>query len=312
MKRYGIFISLVILVLSLPLCGFLSFAAPDMAMDTTKHHIYKCVNVAELVGDTAAARQKYENDYLLVTGLYEGTKTEGFSIMDSSRHSLICTVKAGVNIGLGSYSHGDSIGVYGKCTFDLGGNMRLSDAEKIIKAPVTASDEVYFTIDGKSYDKSRSLSRSVVTFDYVIPPLWEGAEINIKEAGLGTIEGYQYVLNSLTDKDVPPESFFVCYFDKKLLVNPGYISLERKVQQAVIKNITGGSPGWPHNVLTYYGQRYACYSERYNTPLGDGYHAEYIFVPDGGRGMLMMLYVYRETHAIDDVMYTARFAHAAR
>ena len=316
MRRYSRYLSvLLILVISSGLCGFAWPTTLDIAADTDKHHVYQYITVDELIRsyeiDAQITRDSLNGKYLLVSGIYENTDGTTFNITTSDYKSLKCVIKDGVYLDLSRYKfREDVIAVYGRFSFTLSGEMQLGDAEKIIPRPV-ATESMYFTLDGTSFDTATAVERTLSEgrIKYCIPSGWEKIEYNIKENDLGIIDGYQYTLNKLSPGDDVPESLFVCYFDKNLLANSAYITKEDKVEKAIINNITG-SPGNPYKPLfpNYYGAKYTYYLSKYTDAFDQkGYHAEYIFLPDADRGMVMYLYIYREPKHLSDVLMIMRF-----
>jgi hypothetical protein len=112
--------------------------------------------------------------------------------------------------------------------------------------------------------------------------------------------------------DPEPELLFICYFDKKLLKEQGDVAHKaRDTEKAIVKNIEGKVTGFfpSKTAYTYYGSTYKYYLGKYSDPaqLGRGYHTEYVFQEDGDRGIIVLLYVYREEKHLSDVMFAARF-----
>ena len=131
---------------------------------------------------------------------------------------------------------------------------------------------------------------------------------NIVLSGLGTMEGYQYCLNEIDSQSVQPESLFVCYFENdKHLLRTSDKSETDLIERAIVKNILKKDPGASlTKKQTYYGTGYHYFQDAYRTALGQNYHAEFVFQPDGTRGMVVYLYVYREKAHLDQVMLTMR------
>ena len=182
------------------------------------------------------------------------------------------------------------------------------------KKPVVRSSEIYFTLDGSSFDKAGASERKLKNgrVKYYIPGDWIKIEADIKATELGIIEGYQYVLNKMPGNisDVP-ESLFVCYFDKNLLKNTSDIKNTEQVEKAIIQNINpdekiGQFPS--ANVNTYYGAKYQYYSGKYQRGVGQAYRTEYVFQADGEKGIVMFLYLYpNDNKYLSDVLFTTRF-----
>lgn len=310
---------LLLLVTVTALCGF-AFAGSNIAADTETYHVYKYVTADDLLtlysANRANAKSRYADQYLLISGRFENSTKDSFNIMNSSNVSLRCDIPKNTYIDLSQYRFNESIvAVYGKCTFvPISDEIRIV-AERVILQPRVISSDTYFTIDGSSFDRSAASEQTLADgrVRYYIPPAWHKIETRINTGGedsLGNIDGYQYQLNLLPGGSAEPESLFVCYFDKKHLSNVDQIRLTNKVEKAIIDNISGHSSSFNFSRRnTYYGRKYDRYFGKYNDELdaGKGYRVEYIFEPDGDRGMVMYLYLYRETRHLSDVMFTMRF-----
>lgn len=315
-NTYRIIAVMIILIISIQLCGFATIK-PDIAIDTEKHHVYKHITAEDLLSELSAdkknAQNKYKNQYILLSGLFESADSNGnsFSIINSKYESINCVFEKKLNIDTSDYSFMDKVAVYGKCTFSFG-KIKFTDVKKIMTAPVVRSTEVFYTLDETSFEKSTSLERTLNEgkVKYYIPSKWKDIEVNISEQGIGSIEGYQYVLNNTPgSSDAVPESFFICYFDKKLLKESADIKNTDSVEKAIIENIDGSVGKFPsYKVNTYYGVNYQYYLGKYTDAMetGKGYHTEYVFQSDGDRGIIMYLYLYRDAKHISDVMITTR------
>ena len=176
---------------------------------------------------------------------------------------------------------------------------------------------MYYLSDGSSIDKNRMTARTLRngSVSFRIPAAWKGVEHSIKDEELGTIEGYQYVLNQLPgNTDTVPESFFVCYFDNEnKLANTDDRKETKLIEKAVINNISGEGNADSfryRDVTTYYGAKYDYYVGSYTDAaavVNNGYHVEYIFQRNGDDGLVMYMYVYKNAKHLSDVMLVTRF-----
>ena len=310
----------LMLICCMSLCGAASLfgdISGEIVMSTENQHIFRYVEAGRLIDlyySNLNEAKKYDGSYVLVSGRFENGTATTVNIMDSEYQSIVCTFKKGI-----TPDDQSMIAVYGLCRIGSDG-IRIVDAEKISSPPSpdkVMSDEVYLALDGSVFDMASAEERSISggKVKYKISPALAAVESDIKDSGIGYIDGYQYVLNALDNGDNAAESLFVCWFDKSLLDRESDITKRPKeVEQAIVKNISGSvSVPYPKSWfnqydLTYYRKQYRYYRSKYNTPLdGKGYHAEYIFIPKGSEGMIMLLYVYREPVHLSEVMFVARF-----
>ncbi|MBQ5311084.1 MAG: hypothetical protein ILP19_03460 [Oscillospiraceae bacterium] len=313
MKKSGTAVSsLLILSVCVFLCAF-AFPSANIAADISTNHVYTYITAEKLLreysNDPGGARGRYNGQYMLVSGRYENFSSNNFNIMDSSYGSLVCENARGVSFDFSPYEFNVSmIAVYGRCSFGaFGDSVRLTDVVKVVPLPVVTSDNIWFTEDGASFDLDTAENR-IVKYVYSVPPSWKSIETNIKEGGLGSIDGYRYELNRLPGGSDDPEMLFVCWFGEDKLVNRAHITTrQRDVEKAVIDNISGNSSTFSRYIRTSdRGTTYHYFIGKYTSPLDmKGYHAEYIFCPYDD-GMVMYLYIYRETRHMSDVMFLIR------
>ena len=324
MKKKRLFSLLPVLPMLLLLCGF-SFYNTTVMIDTQKNPVYEFIYaddiLSDFAGDAYSAESRYKYGYYLVSGKIESISERGdsFNLYGTSvtNDHMICSVPRDLRTEALSLSAGETVGVYGQVTVGLIDKMVHIEVDKIAAVPSGAKTGVFFLSDGKRVDKSsmnkRSLNNGRVNF--IIPPAWKEVEHSITKEGLGTMEGYQYVLNALPgSKDSTPESFFVCYFDNASRLENADDKRETKlIEKAVINNISGegsGDSARTRDVLTYYGAKYNYYIGSYTDALAagkNGYHAEYIFQKNGDEGLIMYLYIYKDAKHLSDIMLVTRF-----
>lgn len=309
-KKYRVLFALLILVLSVQLCGF-SFGA-SIAIDTKKNPIYSYVTADKLTAEFSKDNKltKYKNQYIVLSGLFESSNNKSFTITNSNYESIACKYKKNSGVDISGFDFKENVAVWGKCTVSFG-KIKITDVRKVTKAPAVRSAETFFTLDGTFLDKSDSLERTLNggRIKYYIPSSWETIEKNIVENEIGEIDGYQYVLNKIPGcENEVPESLFVCYFNKDRLAHHDDIKKTNKVEKAIIENIEGSVGIFPTTIqTTYYNAKYQHYCGIYTDQI-DNYSTEYVFQTDGDRGIIMYLYLYRESDAkhLSDVMLITR------
>lgn len=315
-KKHNILAVIIMLVTALTLSSFTLFNS-SVEIDTAANRVYNYITAEKLLNDfskdSKSAQAKYNNKFVLLSGLFESSDNKGLSVMDENFKAVSCTFDKNITSNL-KFSFKDNIAVYGKisCTF---GKPELTEVRKVIDAPVVRSSDIYYTLDGTVFDKSASVERTLNNgrIKYYIPSGWKKIEADIAQNDLGIIEGYQYVLNKTPgNTSEVPESLFVCYFDKELLKTTSDIKSTEQVEKAIISNINpdekiGTFPS--ANITTYYGARYQYYSGKYQRGAGQAYRTEYVFQPDGDNGILMFLYLYpNDNKYLSEVILTTRFA----
>ncbi len=310
----------VILILS----GF-GFSNVSVKVDTEKNRVYEYVSVDELLSDFAknanSAEDKYKGGYYILTGKIDSVSEKGDRIdivgFSSADNSLICSLPRELRSEALTYKVDDSIGVFGKVTVDfLDKEIRIKP-DKLGSIPTAIKKGSFYLLDGTHIDKNDMTKRTMNngTISFSIPSAWKEIEIPIVENGLGTIEGYQYVLNKLPgNTDTVPESFFICYFDNaSKLENTDDKKETALIEKAIINNISGdgkGDSARTKDVYTYYGPKYNYYIGSYTDALdmgNNGYHVEYIFQKNGNDGLVMYLYLYKDAKHLKDIMFVTRF-----
>lgn len=315
---------LLIIPMMLFFCGFL-FEDVSVLVDTKKNHVYEYISADDIFADFAedwdSAKKEYKDGYYIVSGRIEDISKKGdtINIYGSSVRDdhIICSCPKELRSESIKFKSNDGIGVYGKITFSLFDKNIHINAERIVSAPGGVKKGVFYLLDGNKIDKNsmriRTLNNGSVV--YKIPTVWEEVEHSIDKDELGTIEGYQYILNQLPGSTVTvPESFFVCYFDNESkLENKDDKKETELIEKAIINNISGegkGDSARTKKVNTYYGAKYNYFVSSYTdalNALNNGYHVEYIFQKNGDDGLVMYLYVYKDAKHLSDVLFLTRF-----
>lgn len=323
MKKMQKFIALILAFSMCLLMTASMFKTTEMALDTTKNIVYQNENLEYFLIRRAASQDSakaiYQNGYYVFLGTIRSKNSDNKKLTlgelnDSSLDVLSCSVtNADVRRSLSDISVGNTVKAYGKLNVGiLDGEWELV-IDRIEKTQETElSRTAYSLLNGTTLDTEKMIKRSLAVkdghVDYLIPKDWQGVEKNIVLSGLGTMEGYQYCLNEIGNQSVHPESLFVCYFEnEKHLLRSSDKNETDLIEKAIVKNILKKDLASSFTkVQTYYGASYHYYQDAYRTALGQNYHAEFVFQPDGTRGMVVYLYVYREKSHLDQVMMAMR------
>lgn len=323
-KRLTVILFSISVVIAL--CGASWFDSAKVTIDTENNRVYRYHTVDKVMeafaADANAAKEKYQEEYVLLSGKIAKIEKNGKNIevsgLEKTTDTIVCSYDKSLQASASEYKVNDSIALYGKLSVGFFDKKVHLNVEKIVQIPEEIkSDEVYFLLDGTFFDKADA---EKITLDeghvaYYIPRTWTGEEIqhNIIEEDLGIIEGYQYVLNKIPgETGSVPESLFVCYFDnQKLLADYQNDSDEtEQIEKAIVANILGEVKSFPtKEVRTYYGAEYTYYAGVFKNALetGTGYHTEFLFQKDDKDGIVMILYVYKDTKHLGDVLFLSRF-----
>lgn len=306
------------------LCG-LGFNNVTVLVDTENNYVYEYISADDVLidfnKDKGAATSRYENGYYIVSGKIGSISKKGDTIDISGSsvtdNHIICSCPKALRSEALKFKVGDGIGVYGKITVDLIDKDIHIVAEKFVSDPRGVKSGSFYLLDGKNINKNSMITRTLNNgkIRYRIPAAWKDVEHSIAEAGIGTIDGYQYVLNHLPGAtDTVPESFFVCYFDNaSRLENADDKNETELIEKAIINNISGegkGDSARTSDVTTYYGAKYNYFIGSYTDVLdagNNGYHVEYIFQKNGTDGLIMYLYIYKDAKHLSDVFFVTRF-----
>jgi hypothetical protein len=300
------------------------FDGAKVTVDTQNNKVYQYRTADEIISefkaDKKSAKEKFNGQPVLLTGQVKNVGKDGKSIEVTGLNSTTLTIECSMGKELRStaktYQAGTAIALYGIVEVGLITSDINLDVDKITTKPVSAlSSDMYYLLDGKEYNKRNATKVTMNNGDveYYIPSTWANDKIqhSVKDENLGTMEGYQYVLNKLSPTDPVAASLFVCYFDNSAqLAFAGDSDETKLIEKAIVENILGSVGIFPtKKVDTYYGAEYNYYDGVYKNPLeaGDGYRCEFIFQADGEDGIVVMLYVYREAKHVDDVLFLTRF-----
>ncbi len=315
---------MMVLLFSTLLCGFI-FHSSEMTLDTEKNIVYQKDTVDKILEDFSSnhdfSKDKYNKTQVVLLGkLSEIAKKHNAVTLVSVSGTQTGTVKcsssdADVIACIETLSVGDVVKVYGEFSISLIGSHLTMEVSKIEKTTDDAvSGPCFSLLNGKTMDREKMFVRTLAgdKITYYIPEAWLEAEYLIADNELGSIEGYQYRLNEIpSSAAVQPESFFVCYFDNKLLKKSSDKSKTELIERAIIANILKKNPDsldkFPaKKVNTYYGARYQYYQDAYQDILGEGHHVEFVFQPVDTEGIIVYLYVYSDANHVDDIMFLMR------
>ena len=323
MNRKRITAILITLCMCLSFIGAGWFSGAKVVVNTEENKVYQYRTADEIISDfktdSKAAKEKYDNQPVLLSGKVEEVGKDGKNMeitgLNNTSLSIECTYSKELRSIAKTYQAGTGVALYGTLEVGLLGKVHL-DVDKITTKPASAlSSDMYYLLNGTEYNKRNatkvSLNQGYV--EYHVPSSWVNDKIqhNIKAEKLGTMEGYQYVLNKLNPADPVPESLFVCYFDNNTQLAYASDANETKlIEKAIVENILGSVGIFPtKKVTTYYGTEYNYYDGIFKNAMeaGEGYRCEFIFQADEDDGIVVVLYVYREARHVEDVVFLTRF-----
>lgn len=307
----------------LTLCGAGWFSTTKVVIDTENNYVYKRCTAEEILAEFSAggkaARDKYQGAPVLLSGKVVSVGSGGKSMVIGANNNR-STMEAGYDKSLRAvakqYASGDTVALYGRMVVNIFNNDIYLVVDKFTEVPAAVtSNDMYYLLDGTAFDRQNAtrVTLNKGSVEYCIPTAWTGKNIQhkVKEENLGTMEGYQYVLNKLNPSDPTPESVFVCYFDNKTQLGyPGDAGETKLIEKAIVENILGSVGVFPSKkVNTYYGAEYNYYDGVFKSALesGEGYRTEFVFQADGEDGIVVILYVYREAKHLKDVLFLTRF-----
>lgn len=330
MKKHKYIFLLILVLNSFLFTGAGLFAKTTVALDTETYKTYANINVDTLLsiksenskGSNAELKEKYDNTYCAILGTVKEIKSKKVMISSDNYPELAITCAAEKKDTISTFSKGDKVVVYGKLTLDLSKNLEMK-IDSINKVNYDSLDEhAYSTKNGNlviSHDEmyDRELGKGKVKFH--IPESWLSVEHNLIDEKLGDLEGYQYRLNEVNNKNELAQSFFVCYFDiDKYVIDKDRRSEFNNIELAIIRDILQKDDlkKYPvKTVTTYYGDKYKYYKDSFEKDGGmDKYNAEFVFREVGKEGIVVFLYIYttraEDNDAKEEIMMTMRLMEA--
>ena len=302
----------LLMVFCLALCGAGWWNKTKVVIDTESNRVYRYCVAEDVITD----QKGYREVPILLTGEITAMDRNGKRI--TLEDSISCACDQEIRSEVLKYKVGEKIALFGWVVEDWFNRDISFETVKVGRIPTDIrSDEMYYLLDGTSFDRKNATKVTLHEGDveYYVPTAWSGEKIqhSITEEKLGIIEGYQYTLNKLEPSETEPESLFICYFDNEaLLENANDADETELIEKAIVENILGsiGAGKFPSKeVKTYYGADYDYYIGSFKSALemGNGYHTEFVFEADGEDGIVVILYVYKNTGHLSDVMFVTRF-----
>jgi len=324
MVKKRITASIAMFFACLILCGAGWFNTTKVTVDTENNYVYEQCTADEVLSQFATnsktAKTKYQQMPVLLTGKVVNVDSDGTDLvvtgMNSATASMECSYDKTLRSGMKQYKAGDTITLYGHISAGIfTGELSLKVDKIAGSTGAVRSVGMYYLQNGSSFDMRDAVKETLHNGDveYYVPSSWMGKEIrhNITEENLGTMEGYQYVINKLGASDPVPESVFVCYFDNSTQLGYAGDAGETKlIEKAIVENIIGSVGLFPtKKVTTYYDAENNYYDGVFKNALeaGEGYRTEFIFQADGEEGIVVVLYVYKEAKHVDDLLFLMRF-----
>jgi len=324
MRKKKVLAVLLAIFACISLCGAGWFGGSKVVVDTENNLVYQYRTADEIVSEfksnQKAAKSKYNNQPVLLYGKVVSVDKDGKNIvvtgLNNSSLTIECTCEKSLRSTAMAYQPGTRVTMYGSIVVGILSGDLYFTVDKITQLPESAlSSDMYYLLDGTAYNRQNATKVTLNNGDveYYIPSTWDNEKIrhSIKDENLGTMEGYQYVLNKLSPTDPVPESLFVCYFDNNAqLAYAGDSDNPKLIEKAIVENILGNVGIFPtKRVSTYYGAEYNYYDGVFKNALeaGEGYRTEFIFQADGEDGIVVVLYVYREARHVKDVLFLTRF-----
>ena len=320
-RRYGI---AVLAAFLLALGGFVSYAKSSMALEPSEKVVYQNIEAETILQaydfDANGSELLFNGKYYVVWGKITGMTSSHtrFFLTDMDGESgltLSCTAKQTVS-ELASLEAGDSVKVYGKIVINTWPEKTLSlDVQRVeLAVGSPASLSTYSLLDGTTRSKDSMKERTIGDGDFVyyIPEAWTAVEYS-----LPNVPGYQYKLNNLSGKGTA-ESLFLFYVDSSYLNRPGDIGKTDQVQKAIIRNILKNNnlsirPDYSildsdirsSEIKADYCD-FTGYSGWYKDPNHHNYRVEFLFFPDSGDGVRVLLYVYNTGEHVNDILFLMR------
>lgn len=325
MKKKKFLVVILVLCVCFSLCGAGWFNNTKVVIDTENNAVYQYCTadtiISAFVKDSKVARKDYQDAVVLLSGKVKSIGKDGKNMVlvgaNNTALTIDCSYAKELREVALAYKVGESVALYGKIKLNIFDNNIHLKAVKIVEVPTAiSSNEVYYLLDGSSFDKTKSKKITLNNggVEFYVPSSWVNQDVqcDILAGEIGTMEGYQYVLNKLGSGDSVPESFFVAYFDNQKQLSDYLNDSDETelIEKEIVENILGSVGSFPSKeVDTYYGSEYVYYIGSYKTifDTGTGYHTEFIFQADGEDGIVVMLYVYKEARHLSDVLFVSRF-----
>ncbi len=315
---------------ALLLCGSGWFLPAKMVLDTDAKKVYLDITAKKLIEaydrDKKSIKNNNSHGCYAVWGTVDEVKRNTIFLTDEgnrSRTRVSCSTSShAVADSFSKLRPGDRIKVFGKVTEGIGNKSLNIGIDKVleIKDPdAEAGEGSYSMTEGNYTFRKSDLYRknlSDKSVSYYIPRSWTGKDVEYRiEGDLGTIDGYQYRLDEISQKNPYAESFFVCCVNIEEFFAINDRGDTKLMEEAVIRDILGDVKIYPvKTVNTYYGPKYKYYQDGFTLSTGDRYQTEFVFQEIDEKRILMFLYVYntlsKNNTNLNDVMSVMYFAEA--
>ena len=308
---------------SLILSGSIFFDDAAVTMDTESHPVYQHVSADRILQDferdAMAAKDLYQGNYYIIYGKIS-SKSSGKVLVNGIdrefERALVCKAEDQILYDkLTPLQEGDTVKVYGRLVTNFFNGEPSLLADDILKTDTTTAFNTVYTASDGSIVNTDDMDLRILgdgAASYYIPASWQAVEHNLKNEGLGKLDGYQYRLNETEDKAAYAESFFIGCVAKSDLVSINDLGDDRGLEAAIAADILGKdslSGKYPvKTVNTYYGLTYRYYQDIFETSGGDRLNTEFIFQDTGDDHLLIFLYVYRDLRHLDEIMTVLRLA----
>ena len=270
------------------LCGFGFWNKTELTLDTEARRIYECCSADSVIryflANRDAAKEKYDEGYFRILGIIgeKSKNNKSFKIRATNIQNTMTinckTSKKDIINCIGELAVGDKVNVYGKISVRIGGEVEISIDRVVVSDVEKVYNNIYaLTQDDFEIDKSTMYKNTLGDGKIAcyIPSEWKTVEKNINKENLGTIEGYQYNLNNISDYDdqeVVPECLFVTYFDNsQFLKKTSERGETEKIEESIIRNLLDISDTNADLSIkrknSYYGAKYHYYQFLYDMLL---------------------------------------------
>lgn len=301
------------LVLVIVLCNIMSawnlLSITNPELDTEKNPVFAYITADSLLSNIEQDPKSCNGDYYAVRGRIKSINKSNkeFIMMPNSlrfEKDILCDGKEkGIYYVIEDLSVGSEVLVLGKLRIDpIDKDIHLIIEQINEKIPAAIENESFFVKD-KTYKQFNvgDLKQKILgngSVQYRIPDGWNAVEQNIQRAGIGELEGNQYVLNQMGEnKGQYPENLFVCYFDYSLYVEQKDLGKTDQIELAIMNDILGDADiNRLKAVTTPYGKQYRYYTSQFTKTDGGlqstNLNVEFIFVPMEKKGTAVVIYVY--------------------
>lgn len=264
----------------------------------------------------------YGDKYVVVTGSIAAdsvasTRRE-MNIYDYGVKAKVTLADNALQTIAGRLQAGDRVTVYGQLKIK-----GWNDDSFEIAADHIDVNGYYVPYDSYVFYGSSSMNGTLIDnltkdghIGFAVPKTWTEEFVMTPLTNNG-ISGYQFSLNAISPQNTAyPENFYIFYFDYKTYLDYPPSSPTKgdrhDIEELVIKNIVDSlGDDFDVDVEDFRasdGNEYDYYLTKYRPKDGNDYRLEFIFVPDGNKGFVCMLYLYfpkeGESSHVREVAYT--------